>query len=98
MWILIPIALVLAAVIALWLRLVPPPFAASLLKFDGDKIQARKGILRPYARDQLVELLRDKRIGRGFIAVLRNGRVVFSRSVPAEMHQRLRNVLLNQNS
>jgi hypothetical protein len=98
LWLLIPVALVVAIIVPFWLRWLPPPHAVALVRITQDGIQLRKGQLRPYAREQVVEIVREKGISNGFIAMLPGRKVVFSRSVPANLHQRLRNVLLNQAS
>jgi hypothetical protein len=52
--------------------------------------------MRSHAREHLTEILSDAQVSRGFIAITPANRIVFSRNIPAAVHQRLRNVLLNQ--
>ena len=96
MWFLILIALLGLVAGPFLLRLLPPPIASTLVRIANDRILLRKGVLRPYAKDQVMEILRASGITDGWIAILPGNRVVFSRSIPDVTHQRLRNVLLNQ--
>lgn len=96
MW-LIPIACVLVlAFAAVWFGIVPPPYANTVLRIGSDGIRATRGSLMPHARVNLAEILSEARVSRGFIAVTPANRVAFSRNIPTALHQRLRNVLLNQ--
>jgi hypothetical protein len=96
MWF-IPIACFLAiAFAAVWFGFVPPPHAKTILRIGLDGICATRGSLRPHAREHLTEILSEARVSKGFIAVTSADRVVFSRNIPTAVHQRLRNVLLNQ--
>ena len=96
MWILILLAVLIVASLPFFLRMAPPPIANTLVRIANDRILLRKGVLRPYAKDQTMEILRASGITEGWIAILPGNRVVFSRSIPEVTHQRLRNVLLNQ--
>ena len=96
MW-LVPIAcLVALAFAAVWLGFVPPPHASTLLHVRTGAVRTTRGSLSPHAREHVTEILSEARVSRGFIAVTPGNRVVFSRHIPAAVHQRLRNVLLNQ--
>jgi hypothetical protein len=96
MW-LIPIACLLAiACAAVGFGLVPPPHANTILRIGLNGIRTTRGSLRPHAREHLTEILLEAQVSRGFIAITPANRVVFSRNIPVAVHQRLRNVLLNQ--
>lgn len=96
MW-LIPIACLLAlAFAAIWFGLVPPPHASIVLRIRLGGIRATRGILRAHAREHLTEILSEAQVSRGFIAVTPANRVLFSPNIPSALHQRIRNVLLNQ--
>ena len=79
-----------------WLGFIPPPHAVIVLKIRNGAVQVTKGNLKGYARSNVVELLSTAGVSRGFIAITPAKRVSFSRQIPASLHQRLRNVLLNQ--
>jgi len=96
MWLLIIGCLALLAFVTVWLRFVPPPHASVIIMIHGNSLQVRRGTLRAHAREHITEILQEAAISRGFIAVTTGNRVTFSRQIPPEIHQRLRNVLLNQ--
>jgi hypothetical protein len=98
MWIIVVVALALLAFLAVWLGFVPPPHSVTLIRFENGDLYLRKGQLRNYAREQIIEMLNEAKVPRGFIAVTPGDSVMFSRGIPARLHQRLRNVLLNQSS
>jgi hypothetical protein len=75
----------------------PPPFdAAMLIRVRSGQLHLARGSLQSHAREHVADILREAGISRGFIAVTSANRVVFSRTIPGHLHQRLRNVLLNQ--
>jgi hypothetical protein len=84
--------------LSVWLGLVPPPNAATLIRIKHGQIHLRKGQLRAYAKDHATEILTSAGVSSGFIAITPQNSVVFSRQIPADIRQRLRNVLLNQSS
>lgn len=90
------ICLAVAAFAAVGVGLVPPPNASTLLYVRSGSIRVARGNLRPHAREHVLEILSGAEISAGFIAITAGNRVVFSRRIPATVHQRLRNVLLNQ--
>jgi hypothetical protein len=75
---------------------VPPPQAILLIRIRSGQIKIRRGNLRPLAKDFVSEILQTAKISQGFIAVTSSHRVFFSRNIPQRVHQRLRNVLLNE--
>jgi hypothetical protein len=93
-WIIVGIAL--TGVLAVWLGFVPPPYATTLIKIRDGEIRVRRGRLQGLAREHISDILRDAGVSRGFIAITSANWIVFSRQIPGAVHQRLRNVLLNQ--
>ena len=75
-----------------------PPGVTTLIRIGNSILELRKGQLCGYAREQVSEQLLEAKVQNGYIAITSGKRVVFSRSIPIELHQRLRNVLLNQTS
>lgn len=90
------IGLLFVAVLLVWLRFVPPPHAATLIRIRNGLPKATKGNVRSDALEHVSQILREAGIADGFIAVIGDNKLVFSRKVPPQIHQRLRNVLLNQ--
>jgi hypothetical protein len=83
-------------VLAVWQGFVPPPHASTLIRIRDGVIHVRRGQVRADAREHLTDILRDVGVSQGFIAITPGNWVSFSRSIPPIVHQRLRNVLLNQ--
>ena len=84
------------AVLAVWLRFIPPPHAVVLIRVRSGMVRIRRGKVKSHAKEQITDILQESHVKRGFIAVTCNDRVFFSRQIPSAAHQRLRNVLLNQ--
>ena len=98
MW-LIPIACLVALGFgAVWLGFVPPPHASTVMRFRAGSLCTTRGTLRGYAREHVAEILSEANVAKAFIAITPDNRVFFSRHIPSTIHQRLRNVLLNQSS
>lgn len=95
-WILIVGAIAILALAVMGGGLIPPPHATTVIRISGEAIDVRRGHLQVQAREHVAGILHDAGVTRGFIAMTSQGRVVFSRNVPEEIHQRLRNVLVNQ--
>lgn len=98
MWVLIVITLAGLAFLAMWLGFVPPPHATTLITIKNGRLFLRKGQLRGYAREHATDLLANAGVSRGFIAIVPQNSVMFSRQIPSGIRQQLRNVLLNQSS
>lgn len=96
MWLIAILPVALLAFAAIALGFVPPPHASTLLQVRAGAIRVTRGRILPHAREHVTEILSEAGVAKGFIAILPNNRVAFSRQIPAEVHQRLRNVLLNQ--
>ena len=81
--------------LAVALGFVPSPMAETVVRFRAGSVSLTRGNLRGQVRDDLAEVLSAVGVANAFICVNRGRRVTFSRTIPSELHQRLRNVLLN---
>ncbi len=90
------VVLLLAALALFWSGRLPPPHAATLIRIQGDRLELRRGHLEVQAREHVAEILRDAGVSRGYVAITPGNRVIFSRQIPPGVHQRLRNILVNQ--
>jgi hypothetical protein len=95
-WTLLIGGLVVVGGLVVALTLLPPFDATTLIYIREGALEIKRGRLKPHAHEHLSDILRDSKVSRGFIAITANNRVSFSRSIPRALHQRLRNVLLNQ--
>ena len=66
-----------------------------LLRYENDRLHQQRGRLRSVTCAAVEDLLRSAHAAAATITVLRGPRVEFSSSIPPELHQRLRNILLN---
>ncbi|HNQ72658.1 MAG TPA: hypothetical protein PKN95_03510 [Verrucomicrobiota bacterium] len=69
--------------------------ARTLIRIRNGTLHAAGETLQPHVMRAVAEVVQTAGITRGRIILHRDGRVRFSRHVPAVWHQRLRNVLLN---
>ena len=90
------LGLPVVAVLAVELRLIPPPHASIVLRIRRGEIQVIKGRLPTVAKEQINEIVETEGLLRGFVAVLPNGRIVCSRQIHPSVRQRLRNILVNR--
>jgi Protein of unknown function (DUF3634) len=90
------IGLLIVAVLLVWLGFVPPPHAVTLIRVRNGVATVKKGHVRSDALEAVSQILREAGVAGGFIAVMGDNKLVFSRKVPPQIHQRVRNVLLNQ--
>jgi hypothetical protein len=96
MWLIAIVCLAGLAIAAIWLGFVPPPHASTLIRVRDGAVRVRRGMVKSDVKAQMAEILTEAGVSRGFIAVTPDNRVAFSRRIPPTVHQRLRNVLLNQ--
>ena len=89
-------SLVGLALFAIWQGLVPPPHATTLIRIRDGAVYVRRGRVQPHAKEHIADIMRDVGVSSGFIAITPGNWVAFSRQIPPAVHQRLRNVLLNQ--
>lgn len=95
MWLIPVLCLAILAVAAVWFGFIPPPNTSALLRVQRGAVRVSRGQLQPHARQDVADILSEAGVSKGFIAVTHGNRVRFSRHIPAAVHQRLRNVLLN---
>lgn len=95
-WLLPILSLAGLASAAISFGFVPPPHASTLMHFRSGTIRVTRGRLKPHAKEHVTEILSEAGVSKAFIAITSNNRVTFSRRIPSAVHQRLRNVLLNQ--
>ena len=72
-----------------------PAGAVVEIRIRSGKCRLSSGSLRPGMLTDVAELVSEARVATGSVWVAKDRRVHFSSSIPAEFHQRLRNVLLN---
>jgi hypothetical protein len=94
--IVILIAIVTLIFAAIELGFIPPFNAKLILRMRGGSLVYEKGRLQGNASEHVEAILRAARVSEGFVAITSGQRVYFSRQIPRDLHQRLRNVLLNQ--
>lgn len=89
--------LLLVAIVWLLVRFgaMASPLARTLIQVRGGTIRVERGELAPRAKDHLADVVREARVERGHIAISHGGKVSFSADIPATLHQRVRNILLN---
>lgn len=95
MLIVILIAIVVLIFAAIELGFIPPFNARIIVRMSAGSLVFEKGRLEGNASEHVEAILREARVSEGFVAIT-SGRVYFSRQIPPGVHQRLRNVMLNQ--
>ncbi|HEU6449092.1 MAG TPA: DUF3634 family protein [Verrucomicrobiae bacterium] len=96
MWLILTGCLAALIIAAVWFGFFPPPNALALLRFRDGVVFISKGQIKSYAKEDIAQILSAAGVTKCFIAIMASKRVIFSRHVPNTVHQRLRNVLLNQ--
>ena len=86
----------LAGALTVLLGILPPPHATTIIRYGDGQIRVGRGQIRSYAKDQVGDVLRDAAVSKCFIAITPANRVSFSWRIPSSVHQRLRNIILNQ--
>ena len=81
--------------LALFLGFVVPPNAKTLIKIQNGQLCITRGQLRAQPREFVAEILQQANVTKGFVAITYSKRAAFSRNIPRDIQQRLRNVLLN---
>jgi len=94
-WVWIAAGVGLAGASLVWFGFVPSPLARTLIRYRNGTVHVNGGPLLPHARAQVAEILAGADVANCFITVSSQNRVLFSHKVPASIHQRLRNVILN---
>ena len=97
MWWLLP-AIGIAAlwILAMSLGFIPPPSPKILIVIHNGHLHVTRGQLRAQSREFVTDTLQEARVTKGFIAITHSKRAAFSRNIPSDIHQRLRNILLNE--
>lgn len=75
--------------------LFPPGRTRSLIRIQTGGVRVSGETLLPQVVQAVAEVLQTASVTRGFIAIKPDGTITFSHHVPATLHQRLRNVMLN---
>jgi hypothetical protein len=94
--IVIIIAIVLLIFAAIELGFIPPFNARIIVRMRNGSLVFEKGHLQANASEHVGAILRGAGVSDGYLAITSGQRVYFSRQIPRDVHQRLRNVLLNQ--
>jgi Protein of unknown function (DUF3634) len=90
------IVLLIAALIAAMFYLNQhraPPTAKMVIEFDGRKATLKRGSISAQTLHYVSDVLKESESPAASVAILNNGRVWMSKSVPANAHQRIRNLL-----
>ena len=96
MWVVVILIAVALGFAAVQWGIVPPPGPAILIRIRAGRAEVVRGRLRADVLASVSRILEEKAVQRGFIALTTRDRVRFSFRIPAGIHQRLRNVLLNR--
>jgi len=97
MWWLLPaIAVTALWFLAMTLGFIPPLNPKTLIVIHSGHLHVTRGVLRAQPREFITDILQQAGVAKGFIAITHSKRAAFSRNIPREIHQRLRNVLLNE--
>jgi hypothetical protein len=95
-WLLIAAAIAVLGLLAVLLDFVPPPHAKIVIKIYSQRIKVTRGQVRAQPREFVSDILQQAGITTGHIAITYYNRAAFSRNIPRDIRQRLRNVLLNE--
>ncbi len=96
MLIVILIAVVILIFAAIELGFIPPFNAQIVVRIRHGSLVYEKGRLPGNAAEHVQAILRGAGVSEGYVAITAGQRVYFSRQIPPDVHQPLRNVLLNQ--
>lgn len=89
------VALLLAFFGSVRFGFVPPPNASRIIYIRNGSLRVSRGVLQPHVKESVIDILRDANVSKGYIAITTDNRLMFSWRIPARLHQRLRNVILN---
>ena len=90
------VLLVAVVLFAIWSGRLAPPHARTLIRVHDGQVRIARGQLPSRACQFVADILREAGVSSGYIAIISAQSVAFSKGIPANIHQRLRNVLLNQ--
>ena len=74
----------------------PPGDAVTLIQIRAGTLHITRGKVSSLAKEHVLDIMSEAKVTAGFIAINAQKRVTFSRGIPGTIHQKLRNVLLNQ--
>ena len=94
--VIILVAIVVLILAAIELGFIAPLTARVIVRMRDGSLVFEKGRLHGNASEHVEAILRGARVNEGFVAITSGHRVYFSWQIPRDIHQRLRNVLLNQ--
>jgi hypothetical protein len=94
MWLII-IAVIVVLARAIEFGFIAPPTASILVRIRNGSVRVERGSLNPSIVDHIASISREHGIRDGYVAISRDKRISFSRMIPEDVHQRMRNVLLN---
>src|SRR5688572_5774562 len=94
-YVMVLLAVAVFVLLAAELGLIPPFFAHTRIKITEGQMRVTRGELKANASEHLSAVLREAGVRSGSIAISSRHRIHFSK-IPPEIHQRIRNVLLNQ--
>ena len=94
-WLLTALAVVGAGFLAVTSGFIPPPHAKTLIRIQHGQLKVTRGKVRAQPREFVSDMLQQAGVQGGYIAITPGKHVAFSRKIPRSLHQRLRNVLLN---
>jgi hypothetical protein len=89
------VGIVVVALLAIELGFVAPPTASILIQVQGGAVHLARGSLSNSVLAHIDAILRDASVVEGFVAISAGRRLSFSRQIPEDARQRLRNVLFN---
>ena len=94
-----PLILATSIVLLLWalvaLGIVASPFSRTVIRIRRGEIRVDGADPGARAKEHVADVIRDAMVMRGFIAISSRREVTFSRGVPPEVRQRVRNIRLN---
>jgi hypothetical protein len=94
-WILTALTVAIFWLLAVLLGFIPPPHAKTIIRIHNGKIRITRGQVRAQPREFISDIVQQTGMTTGYIAVTHYNRASFSRNIPGDIQQRIRNVLLN---
>ena len=88
--------LVLGLLAVWYFELLVPLGAGTHIRIRGGALHVVRGIVRSHVQSALTDILRQAGVSNGFICINGQRRILFSRNIPLNIRQQLRNVLANQ--
>lgn len=86
---------VLMLALVVWLKWLPPLGAVTLVRVRHGVVEVTRGHVSAPARADLTDVLCAAGVAGGYIAIDGSGRCTISRGIPADLHQRIRNIVCN---